>query len=488
LEETILVKNMQSSSLNDALTFGTFMLMGAGANWVAVSAIAQETSIFIEESPQGLCVGSFLTISNNAGFLGVLLYFAIFRRVRPIPHVVAMPVIFFMGMTSLFLAAFAFNQVVDNVSLFLYLANFLAGAVGAVGSVIQPQFLAYYKDHLITAGRAGGNAGILISAIVAIAQSPGGLERFPARTYLLVFACLLMIPIFPFYAITKYRIGERGKPLYDNSRDGSGINSNYLLENQGNSSFVGHVKDNNRSSTLDIEKEEESSDLRQGSGSASVLMEQIRPSLPMVSNTMPLLGRASQPVYHEDPSSVVLTEVIAERLIKLVLPSIDAEELLWMKKTLPYALAVGFADFCAFGILTSAAPFAYSKTSENGGFLNLTISIQAGSCVLVFGDLLTTYCHIPLRFIVPTMFGCTLVFVLAAFGVISPPPYLLIVFAAMINFMEAHTLTSTYRTIATKFPGQVNQKAARLVGFTDGLLNTSGAVLGVTVVASVASC
>jgi hypothetical protein len=468
--------------LQDVLIFIMFMMMGAGANWVAISVIAQETSIYIEDSPQFLCVGAFLTMSNNAGFLGVLLYFIIFRHVRPIPHVVSMPFVFLMGTTSIFIAAFAYDRVVDNLSLYLYIANFLAGAVGAVGSVILPQFLAYYQNHLITAGRAGGNAAIFITAAVAIAQSPGGAERFSARTYLVSFACLLLIPLLPFYAIVKYRIGERGASMLDktgNNQTESPLDFNSSFSGKGSNPRKSALEMDNSVSLLDAESKLET---------LTVLLQQVEPSLPIQNSTLMLASRSHRLTMRDVVARTPVTEIIAEKFLMIFCPCVAKDDLIWMKKTLPYALAVGFADFCAFGIVNSAAPFSYSHTSESGGLLNLTISIQTGSFVLVFGDLLTAYLHIPLWIIVPTMFFCTMMFVLTAFGVIWIPPYGLIVFAAMINFMEAHTLTSTYRTIATQFPIEINQKAARMVGFLDAFLNTLGAIIGLAVVVSFSSC
>jgi hypothetical protein len=477
---------MEALSLKNVSTFLMFMIMGCGCNWLAISAIQQETSIYIEVSPQGLCIGSFLTISNNGGFLGVLLYFIIFRRIRPIPHTVSMPVIFVMGTASVFLAAFAYKIAVDNISLYLYFSNFLAGAVGAVGSVILPQFLTRYKDHLITAGRAGGNAGILISAIVAIAQSPGGADRFSAQTYLLIFACVLITPLIPFYLIVEYRIGERDIPLLTplqsfNENDGTVINAEGF-----NSSFSSADCNAVKS---EAEKGAESGYQRK-QDSVGILVEHIEQGVPVPASTLPHMSMSHGQVVRrsEEPAKVPWTESVSEKIIVTCFPSITPEDLEWMKRTLPYGLAVGFADFCAFGIMTSAAPFAFSKISDSGGFLNLSISIQAGACVLVFGDLLTAYYHIPLWVVVSVLFFCTMMYVLTAFGIFKISPYALIAFGVLINFMEAHTLTSTYRIIATTFPPETNQKSARLVGFLDGLLNTIGAVIGMSVVASVASC
>jgi hypothetical protein len=82
----------------------------------------------------------------------------------------------------------------------------------------------------------------------------------------------------------------------------------------------------------------------------------------------------------------------------------------------------------------------------------------------------------------------TLIFVLTAFGTMYVSPYALIIFYALINFVEAHVLTTIYRCVAMEFPVAWNQKAARLIGFMDGFLNTLGAIISFIVVVSLVSC
>lgn len=478
---------------SDFITFLAFMLMGAGANWIAIAAISQQTSYFINSSPQGLCVGSFMNLSNNAGFLMVVAYFFITRRIAPISHVISAPIVFLTGAGSVFLAI-GYEIEINNISILLYLSCFFAGAVGAVGAVILPQFLAGFQDDLITAGCAGGNFGIVISAIVGIIQSPGGADRFSASIYLMIFGILLITPLFPFYWIVTNKIGLRDSPPL--------TKEDVEIEETTTSN---PISSNHQPTVFEVETRPSEGNDRQSEkatnrDSINLLIDQLEINdpiaLPPMHNSQLMLlsshyiaaNRLTFVANDDNRLSSSLPERIAEKILLLIFKNISKEDLQWMKKALPYALALGLCDFCVFGIGNSSAPFSFNNIAGTSSGVFLSISIEVGSILLFIGDITTSWFRLPMWFTLPIMFIITLIDILTAFNIIYLSPYALVVFCGMNSFIEAHILTTVYRCVATEFPQSCNQKVARLIGFTDGFLNTLGAILSFLVVISLAPC
>jgi hypothetical protein len=199
-------------------TFLKFAVMGAGANWVYPSALAQEIPYFQRTQPEGLCVATYMNATTNLGLLAVITYFTIIRFFGPIPHSYAVPMILFFSAFGSYLSAVVYSVTVNGSSMYLFLCCAIGGAVGALSSVVMNPFLTNYQNDFISASRTGGSACILLSAMLALIQSPGSVDstRFTPHAYMLTFAVILSFPIFSYRHIVRNGIGLRsGVFLHD---------------------------------------------------------------------------------------------------------------------------------------------------------------------------------------------------------------------------------------------------------------------------------
>ena len=192
-------------------TFLKFAVMGAGANWVYPSALAQEIPYFQRTQPEGLCVATYMNATTNLGLLAVIGYFMIMRFIGPIPHSYAVPTILFFSAFGAYLSASVYSVTINGSSVFLFACCAVGGAVGALSSVVMNPFLTNFQNDYISASRTGGSICILLSALLALIQSPGSVNssRFTPQTYMFTFAVILTCPIFFYRHIVANGIGLR---------------------------------------------------------------------------------------------------------------------------------------------------------------------------------------------------------------------------------------------------------------------------------------
>ena len=133
-----------------------------------------------------------------------------------------------------------------------------------------------------------------------------------------------------------------------------------------------------------------------------------------------------------------------------------------------------------------------AAATTDGGAKYLAMAYQLGSIALILGDLSTIYFRIPFRLavFVFTTFAFTL-YVAASgaadFHTQATAPFLVVLFS-LCRFLEAHLLTSSYRSIAVEVDVQYRETAARTVSLCDLIIQTMGAALSTAVVASTAHC
>ena len=122
----------------------------------------------------------------------------------------------------------------------------------------------------------------------------------------------------------------------------------------------------------------------------------------------------------------------------------------------------------------------------------LSLAYQFGAIGLVAGDLSTIVLRLPLVVCVTVFTACAFTIYACAAGVIddsSPAnaPIIIIVWTVS-RFVEAYVSTSTYRCIATHFPPEYRESAARAVGLNDQICTTCGAIISTFLVSSYGNC
>ena len=185
--------------------------MGMGPNWVQPTAISQEVPYLQNFAPERLCLATYLNASVNCGLIVTIFYLLIlkFGNTHLVSSSIVVPSIIIISCLCCFAAAAVNGLILAGISLPLYIVAFIGGGVGSLSSVVMNPFLMQFENNFITASRSGGSGAILLTAVVAIIQSPGRNERFDSGVYLTVFGCLLSLPIFAYRYIVKYKLGVR---------------------------------------------------------------------------------------------------------------------------------------------------------------------------------------------------------------------------------------------------------------------------------------
>ena len=101
------------------VNFVAFGAMGAGANWVLPTALAQEIPYFENHSPEKLCVATYMNVANALGIFAIIAYLYWHHHVRPIAYTFSVPVLLLGSTLGTFFSAFVYNVSVGNVSLML---------------------------------------------------------------------------------------------------------------------------------------------------------------------------------------------------------------------------------------------------------------------------------------------------------------------------------------------------------------------------------
>jgi multisubunit Na+/H+ antiporter MnhG subunit len=464
------------SLIQKVSTFGLFMCMGSGANWVFPTALAQEIPYFENHLPEKLCIATYMNATTNLGIIFMLMFIYVHYYVTPIPHYISVPALLLGSTLGCFLAAAVYPITAGGVSFMLYICCAIGGGIGSLSSVIMNPFMTSYENVYISAARSGGSVLILICAIIAFIQNPGSNnERFSTSVYLTIFGIILLPPILAYRYITSSHIGERVPDNKDNLQ----LGDLDKLVNESGENPMFHPSESSKSGSTIHEADD---------SNKKVDAFQIAAPMSRANNN----STASEH-YATIPVWSNFFDKKLHQLIELCIPKKYDEEYPWLKRTIPYMMTVGWVNFNTWGIISAVTPFAIANASTSGnGSENLGIAYQIAAFALAFGDMSTAMFKLPIFYSLIAFSGlCFTVYsaAVSSQGFQNPAagPILIIVYAVE-RFLEAHVVTSTYRAIATQFSPEHKQLASRAVGIADQVSTTLGTVLSTIVVAVTFNC
>lgn len=452
--------------------FVLFMIMGSGANWVFATALTLEIPYFENHQPEGLCIATYMNASNNLGILAVMIYLFVHTYYYKVPYYYSVPSLLAWSSLGCFLAAAVYPIVVNNVSLLIFLCSWIGGCIGALSNVIMNPFMTQYKNLYISAARSGGSAYILLTALVSIAQNPGASDpRFSVAAYMCIFGVVLIPPLFAYRYITVNKIGLRDANAA--SVGSHSFDLNPIVANNGMDDET--AKKESRIQAFEVENPAASAS-SSGDDSNDEDFTSHTDASALSFPGKPTLDRWMSCFTH-----FLVSESYHKRHP-------------WLREAIPYMMTVAWVDFNTWGVMTAMMPFAMSNASPNGGSgsAHLAIAYQVGAVMLVCGDFSTAFFQLPKFYaivvytaIVITLYSCALGS--PSFQTEAAAPILIFIFGIQ-RFTEAHLLTSSYRSIATRFPLKYRQIASRSVGTADQVFTTLGAVLSTLVVSVLFKC
>ena len=362
----------QEEYLIKAKTFILFMVLGAGANWVYPTALSQQIPYLEGTVPEKLCIATYMNMSTNFGLVAIFIYLYIHEYVYKVPFKYSIPSLLCGTVFGCFFAAFSYRATYRGASYMLYIACALGGSVGALSQVVMNPFMTSYKNIYISASRSGGSFFILLSAAVAAVQGPGGAMRFSMATFMCLFGTILTLPLFAYHIVTTRNIGLRElEPELDKAAE---RDTDTEIEKPSISAMV--------NDTVEIRVE--------GEMATVTLVSPIAEKSDVVDHRI-LDGTE----YDKDPifdmqfkydKSIKLgwnrwcnCDAWMEWLSIQLISNEMNEKRPWLRRTLPYMLAVGWVDFNTWGMLTALAPFAMASVGHGDGSANLAIAYEVGA-------------------------------------------------------------------------------------------------------------
>jgi hypothetical protein len=464
--------------------FALFVVMGCGASWIFPNALAQQIPVFQQTLPGGLCIATYMNAATNFSFVACVGYVVLNRRYGPFPHSVCVPILLTLGGLGAYLASATYTVVFHNVAIMLLICCAMGGAVGGLSSVVMNPFLTRFKNDYIISGRSGTSVGTILTALLAVVQNPGSTSasRFSTSTYLAIFGGILSFPILAYGIIEYFGLGLRD-PMPSSANDQfRQVAVNDISEHD--CEFVG-------GSTGIADRHEHRIDMVM---SPMATRRSVSP-IEETSNSSESIFSVLYKQFSDADVSFELQDSPKPKPIALKLFSRIREKVKdhpWLLRALPYMCSIGWINLNQWGVLSAVAPFAMANVSPHGGALTLSIGFQFGALGLLAGDLSTVYFRVPLRFCVPVFTICALILYACALGWIgyfSPaaPPLLIIVWSIS-RFFEAHVATSAYRYVATEFPFEHREAAARACGLTDQVCTTVGTIISTTIISSFGNC
>lgn len=465
-----------------------FMLMGAGANWVLPTALAQEIPYFEDHAPEKLCVATYMNVANACGVTAMLTYMYVHNHVTAIPYTRSVPLLLLGSTLGSFFSALVYPLTVGGVSLFLFICAFIGGAIGSLSSVIMNPFMTGFKSHYISAARSGGSFYIVLCALIALPQDPGSENvRFSPRIYFIVFGCLLVPPLIAYWYITSRNIGKR--TLEDEVGMNGATSSTCTTASTNDCTSTNDVRSNpifsvdaDNSTVFKIETAGE----EQGRGGSSM--------------SISSGGRSNRQSNRRTSLQLVAVDSYIQQKInnwfvwigETIVSDSRHEKMPYLRESLPFMVIVGWINFNTWGMITALTPFAMSFASQGSGAVNLAYAYQLGGVGLVCGDFSTTFFKIPIW--VGMFFfnlSCLIIYTAASgapgYRTALGPAFLVTVFSLQ-RFVESHMITSTYRAVAASFPDGARQLASGAVGICDVSSTTVGALLSLAIVVTQYNC
>lgn len=291
-----------------------------------------------------------------------------------------------------------------------------------------------FKNDYISAARLGGSIGIFLCALVALPQKPGSShEEFSTTLYMIIFGIILSFSIPAYFTIINNKLGLRD--------DGEKITN--------------EIKNNVKNP---------------------------------ISSSVLLFNSTKQ----DKKNETKFTEIddFTQALCNFI--GGDAEMAHWLRIVWPYVWSVCFVDFQTWGLLSAFTPFAMKNASEHGGAEFLALAYQIGGLGLVLGDYSTIYFRLNFKLLFFVYSCLAMTIYVGASGLVdyhtAPAAPILIICYSVIRFLEAHIITTCFRSVASEVPTEKKDVASRFVGLMDQIVQTFGTIFSTILVSQYATC
>ena len=195
----------------------SYAALGLGPSWVLLDGIFAEVALFDRTQPEGLALATYLTaVSAVANTIVVPGHAVVQRRVQWSLRTWVGGAVYAQLATALVLAAF-WHARAGGASVALYLCVFATSLVGNFQQLaLNPWAAETGRATRIVELMAGGNAGALLPAFLALLQRVDSVRReFGPTPFFLCLAILLILPVASFHAIgrvAKAAPGETESP------------------------------------------------------------------------------------------------------------------------------------------------------------------------------------------------------------------------------------------------------------------------------------
>lgn len=525
--------------------FALFATMGAGANFVLPTALAQQIPYLEHHTPEGLCIATYMNISTACSILFTLTYLGLKNRgIIDIPFSTSVPSLLTVGFLTSFLAAGVYTVVVWKISLLLFICCTVSGAVGSLSAVIFNPFITRYKNNYISATRVGGSSGQLLAAVLAAVQQPGSSKMtMSPSVYLAIFGILLFFPLVAYRIITKNLIGlkgrnssssadvEEGQQLKQaaknssSSTGGSGadvsasatVGAIFTASGSGGDSAIALTTLNDQktaaataaSSTstnpmTHSNSSTNSSNNNNNNGRGSNDNDDNDSSSSMSAGLSSGEGEHMKPLYYWKSSTVIAHWWHETVIDGIVIRFLDRHTQLvrdnkdWLPRVIPLMFTIAWVNFNTWGMLSALMPFAvHFATMPNVTISEtekLSIAYQVAALCLVVGDYSTTKIKLPIDLCV--MLFTVLVFIIYfcasdvvpnSFQAPGAAGFIVAIYCIS-RLIEAHVVTTLYRTVATEIAVKDRENAAQAVGTADQVSTVTGAIISTILVSTVSSC
>ena len=195
----------------------SYAALGLGPSWMLLDGIFAEVALFDRTQPEGLALATYLTaVSAVANTIVVPGHAVVQRRVQWSLRTWVGGAVYAQLATALVLAAF-WHERAGGASVALYLCVFATSLVGNFQQLaLNPWAAETGRATRIVELMAGGNAGALLPAFLALLQRVDSVRRdFGPTPFFLCLSALLLLPVIAFHAIgrvAKAAPGETESP------------------------------------------------------------------------------------------------------------------------------------------------------------------------------------------------------------------------------------------------------------------------------------
>ena len=189
----------------------SYAALGLGPSWMLLDGIFAEVALFDRTQPEGLALATYLTaVSAVANTIVVPGHAVVQRRVQWSLRTWVGGAVYAQLATALVLAAF-WHERAGGASVALYVCVFATSLVGNFQQLaLNPWAAETGRATRIVELMAGGNAGALLPAFLALLQRVDSVRRqFGPTPFFLCLAALLLLPVAAFHAIGRVAMLQR---------------------------------------------------------------------------------------------------------------------------------------------------------------------------------------------------------------------------------------------------------------------------------------